>query len=203
VNANFHKFCKRIIDLIVSITFLALSAPLWIIVSMLIKLEDGGPVFFRRRVMGREGIQFDAFKFRTMIVDADNFFDQDHKLRQEFEKNFKLEKDPRVTRIGKILRKTSIDEFPQLINVILGQMSLIGPRIISPPEIIKYGDQVSKLLSVKPGCSGSWVVSGRQNIPYEQRVKIELTYIDNWSLGLDIKLLFMTVAVMFRKSGAY
>ena len=195
--------CKRTIDIIGSILLVTMSLPLWLIIPLAIKLEDGGPVIFRRGVMGRDGTRFDAFKFRTMVVNADEVLRQNPELRQEFEKNFKLQNDPRITRVGRVLRKTSLDEFPQLFNVLLGQMSLIGPRMISPQEMSKFGEQARKLLSVKPGCSGPWVVSGRQSIPYEQRVNLELNYIKNWSLGLDIKILVKTAIAMLSMRGAY
>ncbi len=196
-------YWKRFIDVIGSLLLLTLSLPLWLLVPLAIKWEDGGPVIYRRRVMGRDGTQFDAFKFRTMVVNADEVLARNPKLREEFEKNFKLRQDPRITRVGRLLRKTSLDEFPQLLNVLLGQMSLIGPRMISPQELSKFGGQAGKLLSVKPGCSGPWVVSGRQDIPYEQRVSLELHYINNWSLGLDVRLLVKTAAAMLSMRGAY
>ena len=194
---------KRIIDVLGSLILIIVSFPLWIIIPIAIKSEDGGSIIYRRRVMGQDGNQFDAFKFRTMVVNADELLLQNLALRLEFEKNYKLRNDPRITRVGQFLRKTSIDEFPQLLNVILGQMSLIGPRMISPAELKKYGDQAEKLLSVKPGCSGPWVVSGRQDIPYEQRITIEMDYINNWSLELDLKLLFKTALAVLSMRGAY
>lgn len=197
------EFIKRCIDVIGSILLAVISLPLFVLISLAIKLEDGGPVIFRRRVMGKGGIQFDAFKFRTMVVNADEILRQDPDLRQEFEKNFKLRDDPRVTRIGRFLRKTSLDEFPQLLNVLLGQMSLIGPRMISPEELSKFGKQANQLLSTKPGCSGPWVVSGRQDIPYEQRIILELDYINNWSIWMDIRLLFKTAIALLSMRGAY
>jgi lipopolysaccharide/colanic/teichoic acid biosynthesis glycosyltransferase len=203
MNKNVQNYFKRFTDLIGSALFLTLSLPLWIIIPIVIKIEDSGPVIYRRRVMGKSGIQFDAFKFRTMVVNADEILLQNPALRQEFEKNYKVRNDPRITRVGRLLRKTSIDEFPQLLNVLRGQMSLIGPRMISPAELDKYGENAQKLLLVKPGCSGPWVVSGRQNIPYEQRITIELDYINNWSLGLDLKLLFKTALAVLSMRGAY
>jgi lipopolysaccharide/colanic/teichoic acid biosynthesis glycosyltransferase len=193
---------KRWIDVVGSILLLTMSLPLWLIIPLAIKLEEGGPIIYRRMVVGKDGIQFDAFKFRTMVVNADEILARNPQLREEFEKNFKLHNDPRITRVGRLLRRTSLDEFPQLINVLLGQMSLIGPRMISPQELSKFGGQARKLLSVKPGCSGPWVVSGRQDIPYEQRVDLELNYIKNWSLGLDIRLLVKTAMAMFSMRGA-
>jgi len=193
---------KRWTDIIGSIILLWLFLPLGMLIAILIKIDDGGPVFYRRKVMGKGGSQFDAFKFRTMVVNAEEILLRNPQLREEFEKNYKLQSDPRITRVGQVLRKTSLDEFPQLFNVLLGQMSLIGPRMISPPELSKYGDEAEKLLSARPGCSGPWVVSGRQNIPYDQRVKIELDYVNNWSLGLDIRLIAKTVVAMLSMRGA-
>jgi lipopolysaccharide/colanic/teichoic acid biosynthesis glycosyltransferase len=194
---------KRWTDVIGSILLLAVALPLWLIIPLVIKLDDGGPVIYRRRVMGKDGRQFDAFKFRTMVVNADEVMARNPQLQQEFEKNSKLQNDPRITRVGRLLRKTSLDEFPQLINVLFGQMSLIGPRMISPQELSRFGGQAKQLLSVKPGCSGPWVVSGRQDIPYEQRVELELNYIKNWSLSLDIRLLAKTAMAMLSMRGAY
>jgi lipopolysaccharide/colanic/teichoic acid biosynthesis glycosyltransferase len=198
-----QKKLKRSMDVVGALLLMIISFPLGIIISLVIKLEDGGPVIFRRRVMGQGGIQFDAFKFRTMGVNADEILRQNRDLRQEFEKNFKLRDDPRVTRIGRLLRTTSLDEFPQLFNVLRGQMSLIGPRMISPEELGKFGKRASQLLSVQPGCSSPWVVSGRQDIPYEQRINLELDYINNWSIWIDIQLLFKTAIALLSMRGAY
>jgi lipopolysaccharide/colanic/teichoic acid biosynthesis glycosyltransferase len=195
-------WCKRILDVIGALGLIIISAPLWVIVSLLIKLEDSGPVFYYRRVMGKNGGQFDALKFRTMVVDAEAILERNGELQRRFEKNFKLENDPRITRIGRILRKTSIDEFPQLINVLRGEMSLVGPRMISPPELAKYGEYGEKLLSVKPGCAGPWVAAGRQNLPYAKRILLDMEYIDNWAILLDMQIICKTAIAVIRMRGA-
>jgi len=200
---HFQRVGKRIMDLLAATLLILLSLPLWLIVALAIKLEDHGPIFYRRRVLGKGGIQFDAFKFRTMVVNADEVLRQNPELQREFEKNFKIKNDPRITRVGRLLRKTTIDEFPQLLNVLRGQMSLVGPRMISPAELSKYGKHAEKLLSVKPGMAGPWVAAGRQEIPYEQRVQMDLHYIDNWSLWLDIKILIKTAVNVILMRGAY
>lgn len=193
---------KRVLDLYGSIVLLILSLPCWALIALAIKLDDGGPIIYRRRVMGKNGKQFDAFKFRTMVPNASAILNQNPALRQEFEKNYKLANDPRITRVGGFLRKTSLDELPQLLNVLYGQMSLVGPRMISPPELSKYGSHAAKLLSVAPGCAGPWVAAGRQEIPYEQRVRLDLQYLDNQSLWLDIKIFLKTIGGVLRMRGA-
>ena len=198
-----QRIGKRIMDVVLAALLILLSLPLWLIAALAIRLEDYGPVFYRRRVLGKDGIQLDAFKFRTMTVNADEVLRHNPELRCEFEKNFKIENDPRITRVGWLLRKTTIDEFPQLLNVLRGQMSLVGPRMISPAELSKYGEHAQKLLSVKPGMAGPWVAAGRQKIPYEQRVDMDLDYIDHWSMWLDIKILIKTAIAVIAMRGAY
>ena len=194
---------KRALDIVVSALALIVLSPFLALVALLIKLDLPGPVIYRRRVVGLKGKEFDAFKFRTMVVNADEILRQAPELFQEFQKSFKLQNDPRVTRAGRFLRKTSIDEFPQLLNVLRGQMSLVGPRMISPPELSKYGEHAQKLLSVKPSVAGPWVAAGRQEIPYEQRVQMDLDYIDHWSLWLDVKILLKTAIAVITMRGAY
>src|SRR5207253_2237702 len=140
----------------------------------------------RRRVVGPKGA-FDAFKFRTMRPDADIVLQNDPDLWNAFRKNFKLKSDPRMTRIGSVLRQYSLDELPQLFNVLLGQMSLVGPRMITAPELEKYGSYQDLLLTVKPGLTGYWQVYGRQEVSYAERVRMDVEYISNWTAGLDIK----------------
>lgn len=194
---------KRALDVVLSALALIILFPLFALLALLIKLDSPGPVIYRRRVVGLNGKGFDALKFRTMVVNADEILRQNPELLQEFHRNFKLRNDPRVTRIGWFLRKTTVDEFPQLLNVLSGQMSLVGPRMISPAELSKYGEHAQKLLSVKPGMAGPWVAAGRQEIPYEQRVQMDLDYIDDWSLWLDIKILIKTAIAVIAMRGAY
>jgi lipopolysaccharide/colanic/teichoic acid biosynthesis glycosyltransferase len=165
----------------------------------MIKLHDGGPAFYRRRVIGLNG-EFDAFKLRSMRVDADEVLRSDREMRQKFEVNYKLENDPRVTRIGALLRKTNFDELPQLWNVFRGQMSLVGPRMITSPELEKYGSAAWIFQSVRPGLTGYWQIHGRNSVTYQRRVEMDLFYVKNWSILLDIKLLLQTSLKTFQGS---
>jgi lipopolysaccharide/colanic/teichoic acid biosynthesis glycosyltransferase len=193
---------KRCIDLLLAATLLVLLLPLLIFIGILVALEDGRPVFYRRRVVGPRG-EFDAFKFRSMRRDADLVLASNPALKAEFERNFKLKNDPRVTGVGCFLRKHSLDELPQLFNVVQGQMSLVGPRMITAPELEKYGPYQGVLLSVKPGITGLWQVRGRQNVSYEERVKMDLDYITNWNLAIDLRILAATPLKVLRKEGAF
>ena len=196
------RIAKRILDLAGSIFLLLLLLPVIAVIALLIKIEDGGPVIFRRRVIGRKG-EFDAFKLRSMYVDADKILERDGALLKEFEVSFKLKNDPRVTRIGAWTRKLSLDELPQLLNVLRGEMSLVGPRMITRPELDKYGDAGWIFNSVKPGLTGYWQVSGRQEVSYEQRVRMDLHYVTTWSIWLDLAILMKTPMRVFRGAGAY
>ena len=149
------------------------------------------------------GGQFDAFKFRTMRIDGDQLLETTPELIAELKRNHKLKDDPRITRVGAALRKYSLDELPQLLNVLLNQMSLVGPRMISPPEMEKYGKMGMNLLTVNPGITGYWQVSGRSDVTYDERVKLDMYYIRNWSIWLDIIILIKTIPVVLRKKGAY
>jgi lipopolysaccharide/colanic/teichoic acid biosynthesis glycosyltransferase len=193
---------KRTIDVLGSAIGLALLSPVLLTVAILIKAQDGGPVFYRRRVLGPNG-SFDAFKFRSMRPDADAVLNADPALQRTFEKHFKLTNDARVTPLGYRLRKYSLDELPQLFNVLRGEMSLVGPRMITAPELEKYGDNRSLLLSVKPGLTGYWQVSGRQNVGYNERVEMDIHYLRNWSLLWDMKILLQTPRKVFTAEGAF
>lgn len=179
-----------------------LLAPLIVICALLIKLQDGGPAFHRRRVVGPEG-EFDAFKLRTMCPHADAILQQNPNLHREFEVNSKLRNDPRVTPFGAVLRKLSLDECPQLWNVLRGEMSLVGPRMITADELKRYGEAGWIFRATKPGLTGMWQVQGRQEVPFEQRVQMDLFYVQNWSLRLDCKILLQTPLVVVRSVGAY
>jgi lipopolysaccharide/colanic/teichoic acid biosynthesis glycosyltransferase len=193
---------KRTVDVVASAASLIILSPVLLITAVLVRIGDNGPVIYRRRVVGPTGA-FDAFKFRSMRVDADTILANDACLRLEFEKNFKLVSDPRVTKIGRWLRKLSLDEAPQLINVLRGEMTLVGPRMITEPELDKYGPAKALLLSVKPGLTGYWQVYGRQEVDYADRVKMDIFYIQNWSLLLDLRLLLLTPLRVLRGTGAY
>ena len=193
---------KRTLDVLCAIFGLVAVSPLFLLVSLLVKLQDGGPVFHRRRVVGPDGA-FDAFKFRSMRPDADAVLQNDVRMRKRFERNFKLESDPRVTPLGARLRKYSLDELPQLFNVLSGQMSLVGPRMITAQELPKYGAYQRLLLTVKPGLTGYWQVQGRQSVDYSRRVEMDIYYIQNWSVQFDLRILLRTPMAVVKGSGAF
>ena len=195
-------FLKRAVDIVGASVVFLLALPFIAILAILIKAHDGGPMFYRRRVIGPHG-QFDAFKLRTMRADADAVLRQDAALRRQFEINFKLEKDPRVTAFGRFLRRTSLDELPQLWNVLRGQMSLVGPRMVTAAELPKYGDSAWIFQTVKPGLTGYWQVEGRQRVSYTQRVEMDVFYVNHWSLLLDLKIMMKTPLGVIRGTGAH
>jgi exopolysaccharide biosynthesis polyprenyl glycosylphosphotransferase len=196
-------FVKRVLDLLVSCAVLLVSWPLMLVTAVAIKFDSPGPVLYRRRVAGVGGKLFDALKFRTMYLDADQRLAQDPELRRQFEENYKLKDDPRVTRVGRLLRRTSLDELPQLFNVLRGQMSLVGPRMITTDERARYGKWRMNLTTVKPGITGLWQVSGRNDLSYEDRVRLDMHYIRNYSLWLDLHLLYRTIPAVLNGNGAY
>jgi len=153
--------------------------------------------------LGVNGHQFDAFKFRTMHVNSDEILEANPELMKEYKENFKLKNDPRVTRVGHLLRKTSLDEMLQVFNVLLNQMSLVGPRMICPEELSKYNQWNINLLTVKPGITGLWQVRGRSDVSYAERVKMDMFYIRNWTIWLDLQLLFQTIPAVLSHKGAY
>lgn len=185
------RLFKRLIDLFVAATVLLLSLPAIVLLGCLIWLEDRGPVFYRRRVIGHSG-EFDAFKLRSMRTDADEILERDTELRRRFQVNFKLKNDPRVTPIGAVMRRFSIDELPQLWNVLRGEMSLVGPRMISPAELEKFGEAAWIFKCVKPGITGYWQLNRQRELGYKDRVNKELWYAQNRSLLLDMKILLKT-----------
>jgi lipopolysaccharide/colanic/teichoic acid biosynthesis glycosyltransferase len=202
LSKSFNLFIKHTVELPLALLAVAALLPLMVVVALIVKLTSRGPVIHRRRVAGRGGVEFDAFKFRTMVLGADDWIRNDPALQSEFSAKYKLLRDPRVTPTGRVLRKFSIDELPQLFNVLKGQMCLVGPRMISPEELVKYGQYANKLLIVKPGLTGLWQVSGRQSTTYDRRVKLDMQYIDNWSVGLDLVILARTPLVVLRGRGA-
>jgi lipopolysaccharide/colanic/teichoic acid biosynthesis glycosyltransferase len=195
-----QKTLKRALDIAGSTGLLLLSAPVVAVLALRIRLHDGGPVFFRRRVVGHRG-EFDAFKLRTMRVDADEMLRSDPELRRQFEVNFKLKNDPRITRAGAALRRSGLDELPQLWNVLKGEMSLVGPRMITPAELKKYGEAGWIFNAMKPGLTGYWQVEGDQSAGYDQRIRMDLSYVENWSLRRDLKILIRTPWRVLRGSG--
>lgn len=199
-NLKFYKLCKTVLDFLFSIFFLIAFLPIFIIISFLIKLSSRGPIFFLQERIGKNNIPFKCIKFRTMHPEAkdilENLLMNDEKLKMEFEQNHKIKNDPRITTIGQFLRKTSLDELPQFINVLKNEMSIVGPRPIVNKEKKKYGKNLKKVLSVKPGITGLWQVSGRNNLTYKTRVKLDLNYTENYSLLMDIRILIRTIGVI-------
>jgi exopolysaccharide biosynthesis polyprenyl glycosylphosphotransferase len=198
---------KSALDLGLIVLSLPVSLPLFLALCALIKLDSPGPVIHRRRVLGLRGQPFDAYKFRTMAVDAEDrlaaLLDKDPALHAEYERTRKLKQDPRVTRSGAWLRRTSLDELPQLLNVLRGHMSLVGPRMIAPAEIELYGKWWMNLLTVKPGLTGPWQVMGRSDLPYDERVRLSMGYVRNHSIWLDLQILYQTIGVVLSGKGAY
>jgi lipopolysaccharide/colanic/teichoic acid biosynthesis glycosyltransferase len=193
---------KRCIDITLALFGIIVLMPVFLIIALCIKLDDGGSVLHFREIIGKNGRRFFALKFRTMIPDADTYLAKHPELLQKFQQNMKLEHDPRITRTGKFLRKTSLDELPQLLNVLVGQMSLVGPRMIHPSELPRYGEYAPKRLSVKPGITGLWQISGRQHISYDERVQLDMQYIDKRSFFMDLAILVKTLKVFIVHTGA-
>jgi exopolysaccharide biosynthesis polyprenyl glycosylphosphotransferase len=200
---GYNYYFKRVFDLVLSIIVLAvLFIPLTFI-CLLIKLDSVGPIFYLQKRMGLQSRIFRFFKFRTMVINADEILE---KIRHLSERNgpvFKMKNDPRITNVGKILRRYSIDELPQLINVLRGEMSLVGPRPQVLWEAAAYNDTARRRLRVLPGITGLWQVSGRAALSYDEMIQLDIFYIENWSLGLDIKIILRTLSAIFSKKGAY
>lgn len=200
-------FVKRIIDIIGAIVGITILIPLTAIVWIMNKVnKEDGPLFYSQERIGKNGKHFKMYKFRSMVVGADEILkkmlEEDEELRKEFEETRKLKNDPRITKIGKILRKTSLDEFPQFINVLKGEMALVGPRAVVDGEIEKFGVHKKEVLSVKPGITGYWAANGRSDTSYEERVEMETFYANNMSLMLDTEILAKTVISVVKKEGA-
>ena len=197
-----QRWGKSLLDYVVSGISVILLAPVFVAVGALVALDSGWPIIYRRRVVGKKG-EFDAFKFRSMRKDADATLLANPTLQAEFEENYKLKNDPRLTRLGTFLRRSSLDELPQFLNVLRGEMSLVGPRMKTPVEVEKYGEFKRALLTVKPGITGYWQVHGRQTVDYNERIRMDMYYIQNWSLAMDLWILFKTPLKVLRKEGAY
>jgi exopolysaccharide biosynthesis polyprenyl glycosylphosphotransferase len=194
---------KLMLDYLITVTGLIVISPLLLAIAILIRLSSPGPIIHKRKVMGINGKHFYALKFRTMVVNGDEVLDAHPELKEELAKNHKLKDDPRVTKIGAFLRKFSLDELPQLFNVLSRDMSLVGPRMISPEEMSMYKQFDMNLLTVHPGITGLWQVSGRSDISYDERVRLDMYYIRNWSIWLDLQLLFQTIPAVLKGRGAY
>ena len=198
-----YRLIKRIFDFILSLIGIAIMSPLFLIISIMIKCDTKGPVFFKQRRIGLNGKPLYIYKFRTMVTNAEELIASfTPEQKKEWEESYKLKDDPRITRVGKILRKTSLDELPQLINIIKGEMSIIGPRPVVEEELSWYVNDVDLVLSVKPGLTGWWAVNGRSEVPYPKRCDLELYYVKNASLALDVRILLGTLKVVFSQRGA-
>ena len=198
-----NRLIKLLLDYCLVLVGLIGAAPLMLLISLLVKLDSPGPVIHRRRVMGVNGRQFDAFKFRTMHQNGEAILERYPELQAELINNHKIKYDPRITRLGRILRRFSLDELPQMFNILKGDMSWVGPRMISPDEIDKYEKWDINLLTVRPGLTGLWQVSGRSDISYRDRVSLDMHYIRNYSLWLDLQIIWRTIPAVFKGRGAY
>lgn len=195
-----YTYIKRLIDIILSIILLILLFPLLIAIAVIVKISSRGPIFFAHKRIGKNGKEFKLYKFRTMVPNAEELInDFLPEQMKEFKNSYKLKNDPRVTRIGKVLRKNSLDELPQLVNVLKGDLSLIGPRPIIREELEKYKNNKDKLLSIKPGLTGYWVAYNTLETTYEERIQMELYYVDNVSFRLDVKIFFKTIIAVISR----
>ena len=200
---SIYKYIKRFMDIVLASIGLVVLSPVFLIIAVLIKTESKGKVFFKHKRIGKNGKEIYIYKFRTMVENAEDLIKQfTPEQMKEFKENFKLENDPRVTKIGKILRKTSLDELPQLINIIKGDISIIGPRPVVAEELKKYGPNIEKFLSATPGLTEFWAANGRSCTTYEQRMQMELFYIDNVSFKMDLKVFFKTIESVLSGRGA-
>lgn len=200
---NQYQITKRTADVLVSLIGLIFLSPLFIIISIAVKLDSKGPAFFVHKRIGKDGKIINVYKFRTMVDNAEGLIRKfTPEQLKKFNENFKLEDDPRITKIGKFLRKTSLDELPQLLNILKGDLSIIGPRPIVSNELERYGKNKEKFLSVTPGLTGYWAANGRSCTTYEERMQMELYYVDNISLKTDIEIFFKTIILVLKREGA-
>lgn len=196
-------FTKRVFDVTISLVALVFLLPLFCVIGVLIKIDSKGKVFFKHKRIGKDGKVIYLYKFRSMVSNAGELMKQfTPEQKKEYEENYKLTNDPRITRVGKLLRKTSLDELPQLINILKGDMSLIGPRPIVEKELEKYGMLKDRFLSVTPGLTGYWACNGRSCTSYDDRIKLELYYIYNCCWKLDVKIFFDTIKAVIKRDGA-
>ena len=202
-NKPFYDFVKRFADIICSAIGIILLSPFFIIISIAIKLTSRGPVIFVHKRVGKNGKEIGIYKFRSMVMNAEELIEKfTPEQKEEFQKNFKLENDPRITRVGKFLRKTSLDELPQLFNILKGELSIVGPRPVIEAETKIYGKYKDMLLSVKPGLTGFWAANGRSDTSYKRRRAMEIYYVKKRSLFFDIKIILKTAVSVFKGDGA-
>jgi exopolysaccharide biosynthesis polyprenyl glycosylphosphotransferase len=197
------RVMKEAFDRVTAALALVVLSPVLILVALAVRLTSSGPVIFRQVRVGRDGRTFTVYKFRTMVVDAERRLDDIVHLNDSNEVLFKLKQDPRVTRVGRVLRRLSIDELPQLVNVVVGDMSLVGPRPALPSETQRWGRTTARRVLVKPGITGLWQVSGRSDLSWEDSVRLDLYYVENWSFAGDIQILWKTLSAVVRSHGAY
>lgn len=197
-----YEVAKRSVDLVVAVIALIALLPLLLLAALLVRLTSPGPAIFRQTRCGRGGQPFTCLKFRTMVQDAERILADDPDLRDQFVESWKIENDRRVTKIGAFFRKTSIDELPQLINVLRGEMSLVGPRPVQPEELDRFGEWAPTISSVKPGLTGLWGVSGRSSLTYDQRVALEIEYVHRRSFLYDLVIVIKTIPVVILSRGA-
>ena len=198
-----YKIVKRTTDVALSTIAMIALMPLFLIISLAIKLESKGPVFFKHTRVGKDGKTIQIYKFRSMVDNAEDLIKKfTPEQMKEYKENYKLKNDPRITKVGKFLRRTSLDELPQLINIMKGDLSIIGPRPVVADELKKYGVNIEKFLSVTPGLTGYWADNGRSCTSYEQRMQMELFYIDNISLKMDAKVFFETIGAVAKRKWA-
>ena len=198
-----YRYIKRIIDVVLASIALVVLSPIFLIIALAIKLESKGPVFFKHTRIGKDGKIIKLYKFRSMVTNAEELIKAfTPEQMKEYKENYKLTNDPRITKVGKFLRKTSLDELPQLLNIIKGDLTIIGPRPVIAEELKKYGTNTEKFLSVTPGLTGYWAANGRSCTTYEQRMQMELYYIDNLSLKMDVKVFFKTIEAVIKREGA-
>jgi exopolysaccharide biosynthesis polyprenyl glycosylphosphotransferase len=200
---GWRRLVKSLMDRTIAAALLLVVAPGLIVLALAVRLTSSGPAFFRHRRIGKRGREFDLLKFRSMVTDADDRIEALMALNEGNDVQFKMRKDPRVTGIGAFLRKYSLDELPQLINVLTGDMSLVGPRPHVTREVEQYGPDMHRRLLVKPGITGLWQVSGRSDLNWEETVELDVRYVENWSLGLDLVILWRTARAVLRSAGAY
>jgi len=197
-----YEITKQTLDSIFGTVAFIICIPVYMIIGIVIKATVGGHVFYKQQRIGKDGKKFYLYKFRTMVDGADKIEDLPIELQNEYKENYKIKNDPRITKIGNELRKTSLDEFPQFVNVLKGEMSLVGPRAVIDGEIELFGKNKNIVLTVKPGITGYWAANGRSDTTYEERVRMETYYARNSNVGLDIKILFKTVYSVIKKEGA-
>lgn len=199
----FYLTTKRISDLVLASIILLITLPLSAAVALAVRLDSPGPILFRRRVIGKDGKEFDMFKFRSMVEGAEAILEENEDLKKEYYVSAKLKSDPRVTRLGQLLRKTSMDELPQLINIVIGNMTFVGPRPIAQDEIDLYGPAIEQFKTVTPGITGIWQTCGRSETSYASRVEMDLQYIEKRSILLDLWIIMSTIPAVILKRGAY